>query len=809
MAINNTGSRRLLVTLTALFAALCGLYLLIGGGWLVAIGGSWYYPISGLVMLGVAWMLWRSKRAALWLYAALLLGTMIWGVWEVGFDFWALTPRSDILVFFGIWLILPFVWRRLVIPASGAVAALVVALLISGGILTWAGFNDPQEINGTLSANATPAEAISPVADQDWPAYGRNQEGQRFSPLKQINADNVHNLKEAWVFRTGDVKQPNDPGEITNEVTPIKVGDTLYLCTAHQRLFALDAASGKEKWHYDPELKTNESFQHVTCRGVSYHEAKAETASPEVMADCPRRIILPVNDGRLIAINAENGKLCETFANKGVLNLQSNMPDTKPGLYEPTSPPIITDKTIVMAGSVTDNFSTRETSGVIRGFDVNTGELLWAFDPGAKDPNAIPSDEHTFTFNSPNSWAPAAYDAKLDLVYLPMGVTTPDIWGGNRTPEQERYASSILALNATTGKLAWSYQTVHHDLWDMDLPAQPTLADITVNGQKVPVIYAPAKTGNIFVLDRRNGELVVPAPEKPVPQGAAKGDYVTPTQPFSELSFRPKKDLSGADMWGATMFDQLVCRVMFHQMRYEGIFTPPSEQGTLVFPGNLGMFEWGGISVDPNREVAIANPMALPFVSKLIPRGPGNPMEQPKDAKGTGNPMEQPKDAKGTGTESGIQPQYGVPYGVTLNPFLSPFGLPCKQPAWGYISALDLKTNEVVWKKRIGTPQDSMPFPMPVPVPFNMGMPMLGGPISTAGNVLFIAATADNYLRAYNMSNGEKLWQGRLPAGGQATPMTYEVNGKQYVVISAGGHGSFGTKMGDYIVAYALPDDVK
>ncbi|ONG06570.1 membrane-bound PQQ-dependent dehydrogenase, glucose/quinate/shikimate family [Escherichia coli] len=765
MAINNTGSRRLLVTLTALFAALCGLYLLIGGGWLVAIGGSWYYPIAGLVMLGVAWMLWRSKRAALWLYAALLLGTMIWGVWEVGFDFWALTPRSDILVFFGIWLILPFVWRRLVIPASGAVAALVVALLISGGILTWAGFNDPQEINGTLSADATPAEAISPVADQDWPAYGRNQEGQRFSPLKQINADNVHKLKEAWVFRTGDVKQPNDPGEITNEVTPIKVGDTLYLCTAHQRLFALDAASGKEKWHYDPELKTNESFQHVTCRGVSYHEAKAETASPEVMADCPRRIILPVNDGRLIAINAENGKLCETFANKGVLNLQSNMPDTKPGLYEPTSPPIITDKTIVMAGSVTDNFSTRETSGVIRGFDVNTGELLWAFDPGAKDPNAIPSDEHTFTFNSPNSWAPAAYDAKLDLVYLPMGVTTPDIWGGNRTPEQERYASSILALNATTGK-------------------------------KVPVIYAPAKTGNIFVLDRRNGELVVPAPEKPVPQGAAKGDYVTPTQPFSELSFRPTKDLSGADMWGATMFDQLVCRVMFHQMRYEGIFTPPSEQGTLVFPGNLGMFEWGGISVDPNREVAIANPMALPFVSKLIPRGPGNPMEQPKDA-------------KGTGTESGIQPQYGVPYGVTLNPFLSPFGLPCKQPAWGYISALDLKTNEVVWKKRIGTPQDSMPFPMPVPVPFNMGMPMLGGPISTAGNVLFIAATADNYLRAYNMSNGEKLWQGRLPAGGQATPMTYEVNGKQYVVISAGGHGSFGTKMGDYIVAYALPDDVK
>ncbi len=724
---------------------------------------------------------------------------MLWSIWEVGFDFWALTPRCDILVFFGIWLILPFVWRKLPVISRPALPSMMVTLIITAGILGWAIFNDPQEIDGTLKTDAAAATTTAPaIPDGDWPAYGRNQEGQRFSPLKQINADNVHELKEAWSFQTRDVKLPTDPGEITNEVTPIKVGDTLYLCSAHQRLFALDAATGKEKWHFDPQLNANPSFQHVTCRGVSYHEARADSASPDVVADCPRRIILPVNDGRLFAINADNGKLCESFANKGILNLQTNQPVTTPGMYEPTSPPIVTDKIIVIAGAVTDNYSTREPSGVIRGFDVNTGDLVWAFDPGAKDPNAIPSDEHHFSLNSPNSWAPAAYDAQLDLVYLPMGVTTPDIWGGNRTEEQERYASSIVALNASTGKLAWSYQTVHHDLWDMDMPSQPTLADITdKNGNVVPVIYAPAKTGNIFVLDRRDGKLVVPAPEKPVPQGPAKGDRLSPTQPFSELSFRPTKDLSGADMWGATMFDQLVCRVMFHQLRYEGIFTPPSEQGTLVFPGNLGMFEWGGISVDPSRQVAIANPIALPFVSKLMPRGPDNPMEPP----------ETPHAA--SGQETGIQPQYGVPYGVTLNPFLSPFGLPCKQPAWGYISALDLKTNEVVWKKRIGTPRDSLPFSLPFPLPFNLGMPMLGGPISTAGNVLFVGATADNYLRAYNMTNGEKLWEGRLPAGGQATPMTYEVNGKQYVVISAGGHGSFGTKMGDYIVAFALPDDAK
>ncbi|MEZ2576691.1 glucose/quinate/shikimate family membrane-bound PQQ-dependent dehydrogenase [Buttiauxella ferragutiae] len=786
---NNSGSR-VIATLTVLFAVLTGLYLLIGGIWLVAIGGSWYYPIAGVVMLITAVLLWQRKALALGIYAALLLCTVAWGVWEVGFDFWALTPRLDVLFFFGVWLLLPFVYRHLTLPSSGAAAALGAVLAITVVVLAWAVFNDPQEINGTLSADAqAPVAASSAIPDADWPAYGRNQEGQRYSPLKQINDKNVGQLKEAWTFQTGDVKRPTDPGEITNEVTPIKVRDTLYLCTAHQQLFALDAATGKQKWKFDPRLDTNPSFQHVTCRGVSYHEATADNASADAVSDCPRRIILPVNDGRLFAINADNGQLCESFANKGILNLQTNMPVTTPGMYEPTSPPIITDKVIVIAGAVTDNYSTREPSGVIRGFDVNSGKLLWAFDPGAKDPNTIPGDEHHFSLNSPNSWAPAAYDAKLDLVYLPMGVTTPDIWGGNRTPEQERFASSIVALNATTGKLVWSYQTVHHDLWDMDMPSQPTLADITVKGETVPVIYAPAKTGNIFVLDRRDGKLVVPAPEKPVPQGAAKGDYVTPTQPFSDLSFRPKKDLSGADMWGATLYDQMVCRIIFHNLRYEGIFTPPSEQGTLVFPGNLGMFEWGGISVDPNRQVAIANPMALPFVSKLMPRGPGNPIEPPKDA-------------KGSGSESGIQPQYGVPFGVTLNPFLSPFGLPCKQPAWGYISAVDLKTNEVVWKKRIGTVRDSSPLPLP----FKMGMPMLGGPISTAGNVLFIGATADNYLRAYNMSNGEKLWEARLPAGGQATPMTYEVNGKQYVVISAGGHGSFGTKMGDYIVAYALPD---
>ncbi|MEQ5841985.1 glucose/quinate/shikimate family membrane-bound PQQ-dependent dehydrogenase [Paraburkholderia acidicola] len=794
--------------ITLLFTALTALYLLIGGVWLLSLGGSAYYVVTGILLLGVTWLLYRRRPAALTLYALVLVGTAIWALWESGPDFWALAPRSGVLVVFGVWLLLLVSWR-LDAPRRFAVNSLVASLVIWAGVLVYASFNDPQTVNGSFStATGTPAANPNGIDPADWPAYGRTQEGTRYSPLQQITPDNAKNLQVAWTFRTGDMKGPNDPGEITNEVTPIKIGDLLYLCSPHQILFALDAKTGALKWKFDPKLKADPSFQHVTCRGVSYVDLSASAApaapaaaasdaattptaavAPSTNGACTRRIYLPVNDGHLYALDAQTGERCAGFASNGDLDLQHAQPVTTPGMYEPTSPSIVTNKVIVVAGAVEDNFSNREPSGVIRGFDVRTGELLWAFDPGAKDPNHIPGPGEHYTWNSPNSWAPAAYDAKLDIVYLPMGVKTPDIWGGDRTPELERYATGLLALNASTGKLAWFYQSVHHDLWDMDQPSQPTVADITdKDGKTVPVVYAPAKTGNLFVLDRRTGVPVVPAPETPVPQGAAPGDHLAPTQPFSQLTYRPSKNLTDADMWGATMFDQLVCRVMFHQLRYEGTFTPPSLQGTLVFPGNLGVFEWGGLAVDTDRQIAVANPIGLPFVSRLIPRGPGNPLEPEAGA-------------KGSGTESGVQPQYGVPYGVTINPFLSPLGLPCKQPAWGYISAINLKTNEIVWKKRIGTVRDSSP----VPLPFKMGMPMLGGPMVAAGGVAFIGATADNYIRAFNVNNGEQVWEARLPAGGQATPMSYSIDGRQYVVIAAGGHGSFGTKLGDYVIAYALP----
>lgn len=784
-------------TLTIVIAIIFGLVLLIGGIWLAVLGGSWYYIIAGLLFIATAILLRKHKATALLVYSALVLGTVIWGLWEVGSDFFALAPRLDILGVFGLWLLIPAVTRGF--EAKTAKIALSGTLAITIAVMVYSIFNDPQEIRGTLSTNQPTPQAVEGIADADWPAYGRTQSGLRYSPLTQINEKNVKDLKVAWEYHTNDFKTDKDSGETTNQVTPIKIGNNMYICTTHQKLVSLDPSTGKEKWIFDPKLKADNTFQHLTCRGVSYYDANNTTgfatslqAKESASTECPRKVILPVNDGRLVAVNADTGKACSDFGRNGEVDLQKDMPFPYPGGYIPTSPPVVTGTTIIIAGSTTDNYSTEEPSGVIRGYDVNTGALLWVFDTGAEDPNKIPGPGQKYVHNSPNAWAPLAYDEKLDIVYVPTGVGTPDIWGGNRTELHERYANSMLAINASTGKLIWNFQTTHHDLWDMDVPSQPTLADIDVKGTKVPAIYVLTKTGNAFVLDRRNGEAIVPITERPVPQSVkrgpqTKGERYSPTQPFSDFDLAPKDKLTDKQMWGATMFDQLICRVSFHKLNYDGIYTPPSENGTLVFPGNLGVFEWGGMSVNPDRQIAVMNPIGLPFVSKLIPADPNRKQT-----------------AKGAGTEAGVQPMYGVPYGVEISAFLSPFGLPCKQPAWGFVAGVDLKTHDVAWKRRIGTIRDSLPgIPLP---PFKMGVPMLGGSISTAGNVMFIGGTQDNYIRAINVTNGDELWKGRLPAGGQATPMTYEMNGKQYVVIMAGGHGSFGTKMGDSLVAYALPN---
>jgi len=792
-----TMQRSRAVFITGIIYALIGLVLAGGGIWLAALGGSIFYIILGVGILATAALLLAQRRSALWLFAIVLIVTLAWAVTEVQFDWWPLAARGDIIFPMALWLLTPMIVRRLEpnqpVSYGRATAPLWIGVVAAAAVLGIALLSSTHDINGeiTESASAVPQGEADPQPDGDWRAYGRTQFGQRYSPLKQITPDNAGNLKVAWTFRTGDVATPNDSGETTFEVTPIKVRDTLYLCSQHQVLFALDAKSGTERWRYDPKLTFNNTFQHMTCRGVSYHETAAgalDSSGSPAPAECRRRIFLPVNDGRMIALDADSGKLCDGFADHGTLDLQQGMGNKTAGFFEPTSPPVVSDKIMVVAAAVIDNYGVDVPSGVIRGFDVYTGKLVWAWDSGAADENALPSPTRHYTNGSPNSWIASSFDPKLNLVYIPTGNNGPDIWGGNRDALVERYSSSIVALDINTGKRAWSYQTVHHDLWDMDVPSQPSLVDVTTAKGVIPAIIQPTKVGNLFVLDRRTGELIVPAPERPVPQGPAPGDRTAPTQPFSELTFRPEAKLTGADMWGGTIFDQLLCRIMFHRLRYEGTFTPPSLQGTLVFPGNLGMFEWGGIAVDPVRQIAIANPMSLPFVSRLLPRGPQNPPA--------------PTAEKPVGSEVGAQPMYGTPFGVDIQSFLSPLSVPCYRPPWGSMAAIDLKTMKVVWQHPNGTIRDTTPLPLP----FKMGVPMLGGPMTTAGGVAFYTGTYEYTIRAYDVRNGKVVWEDRLPAGAQSTPMSYAVDGKQYVVTAAGGHGSFGTKRGDYVIAYTLKD---
>ncbi|MBC9880929.1 glucose/quinate/shikimate family membrane-bound PQQ-dependent dehydrogenase [Bradyrhizobium sp. INPA01-394B] len=785
------------VFITGVVYALIGLVLAGGGVWLAALGGSIFYVVLGFGILATAALLLARRHQALWLFAIVLVGTLGWAISEVQFDWWPLASRGDVVLPMALWLLTPVIVRGLVrgeqVAYGSATLPLWIGVAASCVVLVVALLSSYHDVNGTIAERAAsvPQSEADPQPDGDWRAYGRTQFGQRYSPLKQITPDNVSKLQVAWTFRTGDMPTPEDSGETTFEVTPIKVRDTLYLCSQHQVLFALDARTGKERWRYDPKLVFNKTFQHMTCRGVSYHEtaegALDSTGAP-APAECPRRIFLPVNDGRMIALDADSGKPCEGFGDHGSLDLQQGMGNKTAGFFEPTSPPVVGDKILVVAAAVIDNYGVDVPSGVIRGFDVYTGKLIWAWDSGAADENELPSPTRHYTNGSPNSWITASFDPKLNLVYIPTGNNGPDIWGGNRNALVERYSSSIVALDIASGKRAWSYQTVHHDLWDMDVPSQPSLVDVTTAKGVVPAIIQPTKVGNIFVLDRRTGELIVPAPERAVPQGAAPGDRTAPTQPFSELTFRPEAKLTGADMWGGTIFDQLLCRIMFKRLRYEGTFTPPSLQGTLVFPGNLGMFEWGGIAIDPVRQIAIANPMSLPFVSKLIPRGPQNPPA--------------PTAEKPVGSEVGTQPMYGTPFGVDIQSFLSPLSVPCYRPPWGSMAAIDLKTMKIVWQHPNGTIRDTTPLPLP----FRMGVPMLGGPITTAGGVAFYTGTYEYTIRAYDVRDGKVLWEDRLPAGAQSTPMSYEAGGKQFVVTAAGGHGSFGTKRGDYVIAYALKD---
>lgn len=772
--------------LFSILVALTGLALMIGGFELLSLGGSIYYLLAGIFLLFNAWLGFKRHALTRPLFALFLIVTMLWSLWESGYDWWALAPRLGLFMF----LAIPLLFSKVADKGGRIVLFPVWAVL---GIFTlgslWA---NPHGLSGRLDMQAdNESPELGDAPEASWYAYGRTNMGQRYSPLDQITPQNVGQLEEAWRYRTGDLKGPNDIGETTYEATPLKIGDTLYLCTPHNWLVALDADQGTERWVYDAKVPMESQRQHQTCRGVSYlPPASGEVPSAEVLdvaaesqapVQCDAEIFMPTSDARLIAVDPATGALCANFANNGELDLTHNMPFKQDGFYYATSPPVVANGLVVVAGSVNDNYAKDAPSGVIRAYDARTGELVWNWDSGnPEDTDPIEPGE-VYTASSPNSWAVASADEELGLIYLPMGNRTPDQLGWYRSESDEKYASSVVALRLETGQVAWVQQFVHHDLWDMDTPAQPSLIDLDTESGLQPALVVPTKQGDVYVLNRETGEPIFPIEELPAPQGTVALDDTSPTQPISALTFRPPT-MTEKDMWGATPLDQMWCRIKFKSLRYEGQYTPPSEQGTLVYPGNFGVFNWGSIAVDPKRQVMFGMPLYLAFIQQLVEKdgtdmGPTNQGEQ------------------------GINSNAGAPYAVDMKPFLSPMGVPCQQPPWGYVAGVDLKTGETVYKHKNGTIRDLTPLPLPI----KMGVPGIGGPVITDGGVVFLAATVDDYIRAYDLATGEQLWRARLPAGGQATPMTYlNSQGEQMVVQVAGGHGSIGTTIGDYVVAYKL-----
>ena len=800
----STDRNRWLPRVLGVLLLLMGMALVAGGIKLMQLGGSLYYLIAGIGFAASGVMLLALRKLALGLYGLVLLGSTAWALWEVGLDWWQLVPRLSLWFALGVLLLLP--WARRPLrglagkPARVNLALLGVAVVASGATAIASQFTHPGEIKGELGRDTTTLFNTAPdMPDGDWQAYGRTEFGDRYSPLRQITPTNIYQLEEAWSIRTGDMPSADDPVELTNQNTPLKVNGKLYACTAHSKVLALDPDTGAEIWRFDPQIKSPSGFKgfaHMTCRGVSYYDEnsyinadgspapKITEAGQAVARACPRRLYLPTADARLIVLNADNGKVCEGFANQGVIDLTQGIGPFTAGGYYSTSPAAITRSLVIIGGHVTDNESTNEPSGVIRAYDVHDGRLVWNWDSNNPDDTKPLAPGKTYSRNSANMWSLASVDEKLGMVYLPLGNQTPYQWGADRTPGAEKFSAGIVALDLASGKVRWNYQFTHHDLWDMDVGSQPTLLDLrTADGIK-PALIAPTKQGSLYVLDRRDGTAIVPINEIPTPQGAVDGDHTSPTQARSDLNLLGP-ELTEQAMWGASPFDQMLCRIQFRQLRYEGQYTPPSVQGSLIYPGNVGVFNWGSVSVDPVRQLLFTSPNYMAFVSKMVPRA------------------EVAEGSKHESETAGVQPNTGAPYAVTMHPFMSPLGVPCQAPAWGYVAGIDLLSNKVVWKHKNGTSRDSSPIPIGLPV----GVPSMGGSMVTASGLGFLSGTLDQYLRAYDVNTGKVLWKARLPAGGQATPMTYTgKDGRQYVLVTAGGHGSLGTKMGDYIIAYKLPN---
>lgn len=782
-----------------------GLYFIIGGGKLISLGGSWYFVLAGLVTLASAVQFFRRKSSAVTLFAVAAVGTAIWALADVGLDFWPLVSR--VVFFAGMLLLalitLPALRKRegkttLAKPAYGFSAVLVVGLLAT----FWGMFQPHPTV--PFAGQELPLVPVDKSKQQkDWDNYGNTAGGSRFVALDQITRDNVKDLKPVWTFHTGDTPISPTGNGAEDQQTPLQVGDRIFLCTPHNNIIAVDVDSGKQLWKTEINAQSQVWNR---CRGLAYFDATKPLQQPTVPDStpvpavslaagdtCQRRLLMNTIDARLVAVNADNGELCQNFGNKGFVDLKAGLGDAPDPQYQLTSAPTLAGTTVVVGGRVADNVQTDMPGGVLRGFDVVTGAMRWAFDPGNPDPNASLSSDKNYVRSTPNSWAPMSYDAAMNTVFLPMGSSSVDLWGANRNALDHKYGASILALDATTGKEKWVYQTVHNDLWDFDLPMQPSLIDFPQkDGTTKPAVVIGTKAGQIYVLDRLTGKPLTEVKEVPVKPGNIPNEQYTPTQPKSVgMPEIGAGTLTESDMWGATPFDQLACRIGFKSMRYDGLYTVPGTDMSLSFPGSLGGMNWGSLSTDPNNHYIFANDMRLGLWVQMIP------------AKTTSGPASNGGEAVNTGM--GAVPLKGTPFAVNKNRFMSPLGIPCQKPPFGTLSAIDLKTQKIVWQVPVGTVQDTGPFGIKMKAQMPVGMPTLGGTLATQGGLVFIAGTQDYYLRAFDSSTGKEVWKARLPVGSQGGPMSYvsPKTGKQYILISAGGARQSPDR-GDYVIAYGL-----
>ena len=803
-------------------SALLGAALLYYGVQLALVGGSPFYVVMAVGLLVAGIQLLRRRQSGLWIYALTLLVSFLWTLFEVGFDKWQWIPRGALIVFLGLLLALPFVVNGLrdapehrwaARAANGPLVLRgVVALIVVLGLVAW--FVDPMQKAGTLERVAAAGDATTDPSGvaypaEDWVAYGGTNLGQRYSALKDINTENVKGLKVAWEHHTGDLREGDavDSKEYTFEATPIKVNGLLYFCTPHNVVQALEPETGKLVWSFDPMMQRDNQYQHQTCRGVSYNDStgyvppagtdpvKAQAIAAAV-AECPRRIVASSVDARLYTMNADTGALCKSFGDNGYVDLKAQMPNLERATYQQTSAPLVTQDLAILGSAIADNYYENNPSGVIRAYDVRTGEIVWKFDAGKPDETSPLAPGALYEPNSAVAWTQLAADEGLGLVYVPFGNKSPDQVGVFRSEEDQKMVDSLAALDLKTGQMVWHFQTTHHDLWDRDIPSQPVLLNLPHNGQDVPAILIPTKIGNIWVLDRRDGTPILPVKEIQVSTKTdIANENLSPVQPMSSLSFTPAP-LTEADMWGTTPFDQIQCRITYRTSRYDGNpFTPPQTEGqSLVWPGNIGVFNWGSVAVDPVNKWMIATPQFLPYLYKLYQRPEG---ELNKRMFGGGS------DAGGE-SKPGNE-NLGGPYAVSIQHFRSALGVPCNTPPWGVRVGVNLADGQTAWKYRNGTVAGQKIAGLQFPIPFEMGMLSHGGTLTTAGGVAFTGAALDDVIRGYDMQTGKTLWKMALPAGGQATPMTYRgKDGKQYVVIAAGGHGSLGTTPGDSVIAYRL-----